>query len=298
MNYNDCYKAGGFMPDVAKSGATSLTITAKDGYVLSATRFDTVLAVRGNLIVAGATGVPQGFYRRFAEYACSKGFNVMTFDYRGIGKSRPASLKGFQMDYLDWARLDLAAVVDTFADDDLPLYMIGHSFGGHAFGLLPNHHRITRFYTFALGAGWHGWMPLLERMKVQFMWYTVLPLLTRWKGYSPWRMLGLGEDLPQGVFWRWRHWCKFPNYFFGDPEMKGIADEFARVRTPIAAANALDDLWALPRSRNAFIGAYRNAPVELIDLDPRDAAGSIGHMGYFRSSSQPLWDAALNWLQA
>jgi predicted alpha/beta hydrolase len=137
---------------------------------------------------------------------------------------------------------------------------------------------------------------MLERLKVQFMWYTVLPVLTRWKGYSPWRMLGIGEDLPQGVFWRWRHWCKFPNYFFGDPEMTGIADEFARVRTPIAAANALDDLWALPRSRNAFIGAYRNAPVELIDVDPREVGG-IGHMGYFRNNAQPLWDAALNWLK-
>jgi predicted alpha/beta hydrolase len=63
------------------------------------------------------------------------------------------------MAYLDWAHQDLTAAVDQMASDDVPLFMVGHSFGGHAFGLLPNHDRVARFYTFATGAGWHGWMP-------------------------------------------------------------------------------------------------------------------------------------------
>ena len=37
------------------------------------------------LVVAGATGVPQGFYANFAAYANSRGYDVVTFDYRGVG---------------------------------------------------------------------------------------------------------------------------------------------------------------------------------------------------------------------
>ena len=32
-------------------------------------------------------------------------FETLTLDYRGIGLSKPAQLRGFEMDYRDWARL-------------------------------------------------------------------------------------------------------------------------------------------------------------------------------------------------
>lgn len=267
---------------------------ALDGYPLGGTRFAASGPLRGTLLVAGATGVPQGFYRRFAEYASGHGYAVLTFDYRGIGRSRPASLKGFEMDYLDWARLDLAAAVEQIDAAQGPLFLVGHSFGGHAFGLLPSHARFTGAYLFGTGAGWHGWMPLGERLKVMLMWNLIFPVLSAWKGYSPWKMLGLGEDLPLGVYRQWRRWCKFPHYFFDDPQMRGIEQPFAAVRTPIMAANTLDDLWALPRSRDAFVQAYRNAPLQRRDIDPAPF-GHIGHMGYFRPAAQPLWDEALGW---
>ncbi len=104
----------------------------------------------------------------------------------------------------------------------------------------------------------------------------------------PGSMLRLGEDLPLGVYRQWRRWCRFPYYFFDDTKMPYIAEEYAQVRTPIVAANALDDLWSPPRSRDAFVRAYRNAPIERIDLDPKPFSRGIGHMGYFRQKAQPL----------
>ena len=280
--------------------AEALTLTAADGYPISALRYPAAGGVRGHLLVAGATGVPQRFYRRFAEHAAQQGYTTLTLDYRGIGLSRLAvhqrSLRGFAMNYLDWAHLDLAAAVEQMASDTVPLFMVGHSFGGHAFGVLPNHHRVARFYTFATGAGWHGWMPRAEQFKVLAMWRLLGPVLTRWKGYLPWRLLGMGEDLPLPVYQQWRHWCQYPRYFFDDPAMAHLAPRFAAVRTPIVAANALDDLWAPPRSRDAFMAAYTQAECLSVDIDPRQAGlGPIGHMGYFRPQAQPLWDAALQW---
>jgi predicted alpha/beta hydrolase len=282
--------------DGSRADTTPVTLVAADGYRLSAICYTATAPLVGHLVLAGATGVPQRFYRRFAEYASAHGFTTLTLDYRGIGQSRPASLRGFEMNYLDWAQQDLAAAVDAMSTEGTPLFMVGHSFGGHAFGLLPNHDRVARFYTFATGAGWHGWMPRTEQLRVQTMWRVIGPALTRWKGYLPWSILGMGEDLPLNVFLQWRHWCQYPRYFFDDPAMSHLAARFAAVRTPIVAANALDDRWAPPRSRDAFMAAYANSDWQAVDVPL--TRGAIGHMGYFRPTSAPLWDAALHWFRA
>ena len=69
-----------------------------------------------------------------------------------------------------------------------------------------------------------------------------------------------------------------------------------RVTTPIVAANALDDLWAPPSSRDAFMAGYRGSRWQAVDIDPRRAGlGAIGHMGYFRRSAEPLWREVFGW---
>jgi predicted alpha/beta hydrolase len=261
-----------------------VTLSAADGYRLTATRYAAAGPTRAHLVVAGAVGVPQRFYRRFAEFAASAGYSTMTLDYRGVGLSAPTSLEGFRMDYFDWGRLDLAAAVDAMSRSDLSLYVIGHSFGGHSFGVLPNHEKVAAFYTFGTGAGWHGWMQPLERIKVLAMWHVLGPLLTRWNGYLSWSLVWMGEDVPLDFYHRWKHWCRFPNYFFGDPSMRYLARSFARIRAPLMAANSLDDRWAPPKT---------------LDIDPsRMGLRAIGHIGYFKPHAMPLWESALAWLES
>ncbi|MEH6800362.1 MAG: alpha/beta fold hydrolase [Halopseudomonas sabulinigri] len=281
--------------DTATVPARPLTLTAADGYPLSATLYSAKAPV-GQVLIGSATGVPQGFYRRFAEYAASRGYSTLTLDYRGIGGSAPASLQGFEMDYLDWAEQDLAAAVEHLKTSTLPIYMVGHSFGGHAFGLMPNHTAISGLYTFGTGAGWHGWMPRSEQLRVLLMWRVIGPLIVRAKGYLAWRKLGMGEDLPKGVYQKWKHWCRFPRYFFEDPHMPGLEARFAEITTPITAVSATDDLWASPASRDAFMSAYRNADYRAITIDPQTQnLRPLGHMGYFRPHAEPLWQDALDW---
>ncbi|MGF6401275.1 putative alpha/beta hydrolase [Pseudomonas frederiksbergensis] len=275
-----------------------LTLVADDGYRLAAMRYSAQGALKGNLIMAGATGVQQRFYRRFAEHASKQGFNVMTVDYRGIGKSRPKRLKGFEMSYLDWGFLDLAAAVEHMDDGTTPLYWIGHSFGGHALGLLPNHHKITAAYCFGTGAGWTGWMPKFEAFKVRLLWSVILPLIVARKGYMAWSLLGMGDDLPLGVYEDWRRWCAYPHYFFDDPSMAAIAQLYAEVRIPCVFSNAVDDPWAPPASRDAFVKGYCNAAIHTRDLQPESRKSPIGHMGYFRPSAMPIWNEVLDWLAA
>jgi predicted alpha/beta hydrolase len=278
----------------------AFTLVAPDGHPLAATRYVLeALAPKGVVVIAGATAVPQRFYRPFAESLAARGYIATTFDYRGIGGSAPKSLVGYEMDYLDWARLDLTAVIDAVARPDVPLLMVGHSYGGHALGLLPSRCRVDGLYTFGTGAGWHGWMPALERIKVRTLWGFVAPVLTTWNGYLPFKRMGMGEDLPLGVYRQWRRWCRYPRYFFDDPITQPHLRGFEQVTTPIVAANATDDAWAMPRSRDAFMKGYTRAPIETRDLVPADyGLGQIGHVGYFRVEAKPLWEHVYEWLDA
>lgn len=273
-------------------------LKASDGFTLQATHFNATGPCKAHLIIAGATGVPQRIYQRFAQYCANQGVEVWTLDYRGIGLSKTASLRGFEMNYLDWARLDLAALLGYVSSITAgPIWMIGHSYGGHAFGLLPGKDRVEKFATFATGAGWHGWMPPMEQLRVLFMWRLLGPLIVRAKGYLAWSMLGMGEDLPRNVFLQWRRWCQWPRYFFDDPEQTHLAKEFAQVTIPIRAINATDDKWAPPASRDAFMAAYSQARLESITIKPSHIGmSSIGHMGYFRPQAQALWQDTLDWL--
>lgn len=274
---------------MANTSASEVTITAADGYELGGIRFAPAGRAHARILVAGATAVPQRFYRRFAQAAAARGYEVLTLDYRGVGASAPPSLRGFRMDFTDWARLDLAAAIDALDVDTRPTYVVGHSYGGVCFGLVPEPGRVRGVYAFGAGAGWHGWMPPLERLRVLTMWNLLGPVLTTALGYLPWSRLMSGEDLPADVFWQWRRWCSKPHFLLDDDRVSDARTQFARVTTPMVMANALDDRWAPPRSRDAIMTGYVNSPWRGVSIDPT-VSGATGHMGYFRQGATALWD--------
>jgi predicted alpha/beta hydrolase len=262
-----------------------------DSYPLKGTLYTPEHGIKANIVLSSATGVPQEFYRRFAEYMTRFGYQVLTFDYRGVGQSAPASLKGFKMSYLDWGTLDLAGAIDYLVQDQLPVFMVGHSYSGQALGLTPNHDKVTAMYCFGTGAGWHGYMPFKEKVKVQVIWNIVFPPMVALEGYLPWSKLKMGADLPIDVYKQWCKWCKNPTYFFADPEQQLLIQQYAQVKTPIYAVSALDDDWALPNSRHAFMQHYAQAPMQFINISASDyGLKQIGHMGYFRQGAEKIWD--------
>lgn len=272
---------------------TQQTIATQDGYSLSALYYAAEKPMPFQLLMAGATGVPQLFYRKFATFVAERGHSVLTFDFRGIGKSKQGPLTDFDATFTDWATLDLEAAL-AWALQRGPTVVVGHSFGGHAFGFLAQANQTRGLYTFGTGAGWHGYMPFGERLKARMLWSVLGPITTRRTGYLPSRRLGLGEDLPIGVYRQWKKWCGHPKYFFGDPEF-AFHERFASVRVPIVAVSSTDDPWAPPRSRDVFMAGYKQACYTPIDIHPGQEP--IGHMGYFRSGpGEPLWQELVDWL--
>jgi len=251
--------------------------------------------VGGTIVVAGAMGVPARYYRPLATWLRQRtGASVVVFDYRGVGASRVEPLRQCAVTLRDWAD-DLALVVRAEAMGG-PVVVVGHSFGGMAYGMTDAHEVTEGLYTFATGAGWHGWMPPAEARRVRTLWWVVAPPLVAWHGLLPMEQLGMGEDLPAGVFHDWRRWSSWPRGFFDDPEAT-FTRHFRAVRAPVVAVNSVDDDWAPPVSAESLISHYPHASLRTV-TPAQAGVSSIGHLAYVRPQCRALWEPLGDWAEA
>lgn len=255
---------------------------------------------RAAVIIPSAMGVAQQYYTQFAQWLAGQGYQVTTFDYRGIGLSAPPSLRGFPVDIFDWAE-DCAAVIDAMKSQlpDVPLHWIGHSLGGQMLGLIPNRERIDRVVTVATGSGY--WLENTWRTKsvVWWLWFFVVPIALRVAGYFPGKRLRKVGDLPRGVMAQWRRWCLSREYVVG-AEGERVREAYASVRTPMLSLSFTDDELMSARGIRSLHGLYANAPVEYRRIAPPDiGARRIGHFGFFRPQfERTLWPLVPQWLMA
>jgi predicted alpha/beta hydrolase len=274
-----------------------LRLQAQDGYELGATLFEPPAPARRAVLVMAATGVPQQYYRKFAAFLAERGSAVLTFDYRGIGRSRPPSLRSMNARMRDWALLDAAAAFSYLAKDYSKLLLVGHSFGGQAIGLLPAPERIAAALAVGSQSGyWKNWPPLARL----WMWPTVhlmLPAVSHALGYFPSSRIGFGEDLPAGVAIEWASWCRQPRYILGALRVDA---EYARFHAPLRLYSISDDAIAPPSAVKALLEFYPSARSEVRAVAPRDVhAKRIGHFGFFREPFRDtLWREAAHWLEA
>ncbi|HEY7458164.1 MAG TPA: alpha/beta fold hydrolase [Xanthobacteraceae bacterium] len=277
---------------------SELTIAARDGYPLAATRRFPARTPRATVLIAAATAVPRAFYARFATHLAECDFDTVTFDYRGIGGSRPKSLRGFPGRMRDWASHDVAPAVDFAAalNPGKPLVYVGHSFGGQALGLIPNNNKVTRALLVASQVGyWRYVVPATERYRVYFMLRFVGPLIARVLGYLP-AGIGLGDGLPRDAFLEWASWCLKPNYLFDDPTLAELTN-YPNYQGAMRAIGLADDPWATPPAIARLLQGYAGTKPEHLTLEPR-AIGleRVGHFGYFRQDARPAWRDAAEWL--
>jgi len=269
-------------------------ITA-DGCKIVARFFHPQNDARGAALIVPAIGASQDYYAPFAAWLTAQGFIAATFDYRGMGLSRSGSLRGFDADLFDWARLDCGAMVEAISAraPGKPVYWVGHSLGGQILPLVPNRDRISKIVTVACGSGYwreNAW-PL--RRRVWWLWYVLEPLAVRLFGYFPGRRLRKVGDLPKGVIEQWRRWCLNPEYAVGAEE--GVRAQYASVRTPIVSISFSDDEFMSKRNTESIHGFYVNAPRTMKRIAPRDiGVRRIGHFGFFRTEHESsLWRAHL-----
>ena len=275
----------------------TLRLPALDGFELAATLYEPAAATdpRPVVLINSATAVRRGYYDGYARSLTDRGFTVVTYDYRGIGGSRPRRLAGFRACMRQWGELDLAGVLDWIAGHLQPrrLLVVGHSVGGQIVGLAENNQRIDAVLLVGSQSGWWGHWPSPYRYRIALNWY-LIPLVTRLYGYLPGRF-GTKEDLPAGVAREWAHWGRRRCYLMESAELR---DRFARLRRPLLAYSFTDDDYAPRPAVEELLDYYAEADVHHRHLAPRDVgAGAIGHFGFFREAfRETLWRDATEWL--
>jgi predicted alpha/beta hydrolase len=281
-----------------------LLIPADDGYPLAATLFETVdperVGMRPIVIVGAATAVPRRYYAAFARYLAAERSRVLTFDYRGVGGSSPASLIGFAARMRDWGVLDTPGVLRWALEQypGAPIRWVGHSFGGFGPGLAHNNRVIERMLAVSSMTAHWRLLPSPERYRVALLMGAVLPGLTHALRYFPGRLNGF-ENLPKGVLLEWARWCMTPGFMFGDDSL-AERRHFATLRSPVRLTLIEDDPWVSLPSVEHLAAQFTGSPdTSVWTIRPADAGvRRIGHVGFFRSECAPtLWQAARDWLE-
>ncbi len=252
------------------------------------------------LVVASATGVLQRYYQSYARFMADAGYAVLTFDYRGIGASRPARLRGVPFRMQDWGIHDLTAAIDyvgrTFPAT--PVDYVGHSVGGQILGLSPSCVKIRRAQFVASQYGYWKLWPLAPRVRIYLHWFFLLPVLTHLFGYFPARKIGLFEDLPRGVALEWARWCKSPDFLFGCVAAEQL--HYEEVRCPILSLSFSDDDYAPVQAVRRLLAHYPAARVVHRHVRPEELGlRTTGHFGYFKEANRPhFWPQSLAWFEA
>lgn len=278
-----------------------ITIEALDGYPLGASVLDGGDPERPWVIISPAVGTPHGFYRRFARFLAAHGYGVVGYDYRGIGASAPAELRGFHADMTDWGARDYGGVYRWAAGraGAAGVAIVGHSFGGQILGMPEPPPDLRAAVVVASQSGYWGHWPWPARLWVRALWGTLIPASTALLGYFPSRLIGFGEPLPAEAARQWARWGRHPEYLFGH------IDDTTRARYdsldgPMLVWSFTDDPIAIEPAVAKLLEGYPAADIEWRHRAPR-ALGlpRVGHHGFFRQSARDaLWRPTLAWLDA
>lgn len=255
------------------------------------------------VIVNAATSVRCRYYTRFADHLFAHGADVILYDYRGIGESRPASLRGFDASWADWGGLDFEAVLQhaSAAFPGRPIDVVGHSFGGCAAGLAPSAPVIRRLVTVgAQYAYWRDYAPG-ERWRMVAKWHVAMPALAAVLGYVPAKRLGWMEDTPRGVA---RDWAASTPRLEHRPSgrrtwQSGPPPSFAAMKADVLAISLTDDPFGTIPATERLLGYFGGSRRTHLRIAPADiGVDTIGHFGFFHSRFEAtLWPTALAWLQ-
>lgn len=191
----------------------------------------TTLPLRARIILAGpfAAERPHRYisWVRWARYLASQGFEVMRFDYRGVGES---SGKFEDFGFLDWTE-DLRCCADWLQQQSTASPLIIHGLGMGA--LIAD-----RLFTRGVGDILLSWLPpksaremLYEQLKIKMANNFILPANERKTRDQFVADLEGGATLEvEGHNWTPKLWAESETFVFGENASTNAADDKQRPR--------------------------------------------------------------------
>jgi len=273
----------------------SITILTEDNYSLSAHLFEPKNSNEKLLLINSATGVKQQIYFSFAQFFSEQGFTVITYDYRGIGLSKPDKMNGFEASMRTWGTTDYKAVTDYIKSNfsNYQKFCLGHSVGALILGMNRDSEIFNEFIFVGTQNAFVGNLKLKTKIEAYLGFGIVQPLSTRILGYFPANWFGLGESLPSGSAFDWR--TLILNKKSTNKLLEKIEDFSRNLTQKVFVIRAEDDVWLTEKGVKSLLqNTYPNLkPTYRLIETSESEKGEIGHINFFRSYNKQLWHIIL-----
>jgi predicted alpha/beta hydrolase len=236
-------------PTMGAMPMQEVTVPADDGYEVPLEFFEAT-DPKASLLVLPALGIQARLYRKLGSRLSEAGIRTVTLEQRGHGRSRLRASRSCDYGFREWLRTDIPAAVDWLRsrEPDAPVYLAGHSLGGHlalmARSLYPE--QIAGVVLLTTATPYYGCFHGATRLKVRFLIASV-PVMTTVLGYYPGHRMGFGGREARRLMADWLVMARENRY-----SARGLEHEDLERRVQSDACSVLsihcdgDDLAPLP----------------------------------------------------
>lgn len=273
-----------------------LFLKTTDQYSIAVKIFEPKNSTGKLLLINSATGVKQQIYFSFAKYFAENGFTVITYDYRGIGESKPEIMKGFDATMRIWGTEDFKTVTN-FIKENYPAhrkFCLGHSVGALILGMNQDAAIFEKFIFVTTQDAYIGNLTWNVALAGLLGFGIAVPFSTELFGYFPAHRFGLGESLPKGVAYDWR--TLILNKKSTSRLYEKIERDYSKNLTQETfIIYAEDDPWVTMKGmENLMNNVYPNLKKTYRKVLVSESPKEIGHVNFFRSFNKSLWKIALD----
>nr|WP_314497702.1 alpha/beta hydrolase [uncultured Chryseobacterium sp.] len=267
-----------------------------DGFQIAVHVFNPEVISHRLLLINSATGVKQQVYFSFAQFFASEGFTVITYDYRGVGLSKPRKLRNFKASMRIWGSQDYRSLTQ-FIIRNFPEYQkfcLGHSVGALILGMNKDSKIFDEFLFVGAQNAFIGSLKWKTKIEALVGFGFIQPLLTELFGYFPAHWFGLGESLPKNCAYDWR--TLILNRKSTNKLLLTNDDYSKELRQKVFIIQAEDDDWLTDKGVSSLLKdtyLYLKPKYRLIKTSESEK-GEIGHINFFRSYNRNLWKIILN----
>ena len=276
-----------------------LILNTSDHIPLSVKIFEPQISNGKVLLINSATGVKQQIYFSFAKYLAEKGFTVITYDYRGIGESKPKQMRGFKASMRIWGTIDFKTLTDFIQNEypDYTKFCLAHSVGALVLGMNEYSRNFEKFIFVGTQDAYIGNLAFTVAVTALLGFGIAVPVMTNFFGYFPAHRFGLGESLPKGVAFDWQ--TLILNKKSTSRLYEKIEGNYATQLTQETyIIHAEDDTWVTQKGMNNLLkNVYPNLKTTYREIKISESEkGEIGHVNFFRSYNKNLWKMVLDQL--
>ena len=252
---------------------------------------------RATIVVVPAMGVAAKFYDRFGDALASRDFQVFVSELRGIGSSSLRASRDVDFGYRELLG-DLALVVREARarSGELPIFVVGHSLGGHLAVLFAGLHRDEVAGAGVVAGGtpyFRNWdMPMRAKL---FFGSKIMRGIGAMLGYVPGDRLGFGGREARTVIREWAHFVRTNDIVVSGIDRAHMDRKMSETTLPLLGVSLEGDEFAPRISTDRLVAKAPRATLTRVHLGGHAFPEKMDHFRWAKSPG-PVADEIRSWI--